>query len=111
MNSSDHPRAYGYQGQPRYAAHAGPPAGPRPHVPEETLKDGYIQVERKTFLCVLKENDRGRFLRITEEASGKRNAIIIPSTGLHDSQKLLAEMVAASETLPPPAAPPAASQP
>lgn len=107
MNSSDHPRAYGYQPHPRPAAHAGPPAGSRPYVSEETLKDGYVQVERKIFLAVLKENDRGRFLRITEEASGKRNAIIIPSTGLHDFQKLLAEMVQTSETLPPQAAPPA----
>ena len=41
-----------------------------------------IQIERKQFFFDLKENPRGRFLRITEEVGGRRDAIIIPSTGL-----------------------------
>ncbi len=41
-----------------------------------------IQVERKFFFFDLKENPRGRFLRITEEVGGRRDTIIIPSTGL-----------------------------
>jgi len=48
-------------------------------------------------MLTLKENPRGRFLRISEEVKGKRNAIIIPSTGLADFKKLLDEMVKADK--------------
>ena len=41
-----------------------------------------LQVERKHFFIEYRENDRGKFVRITEEAHGRRNSIIIPSTGL-----------------------------
>lgn len=43
-----------------------------------------IQIERKQFYFDLKENPRGRFLRITEDVSGRRDTIIVPSTGLED---------------------------
>ena len=43
-----------------------------------------VQIERKHFIIEFRENDRGRFVRITEEAHGRRNAVIIPSTGLDD---------------------------
>lgn len=39
-----------------------------------------LQIERKHFYIEFRENDRGRFLRITEEAHGRRNTIIVPST-------------------------------
>lgn len=41
-----------------------------------------VQIERKHFYIEFRENDRGKFLRITEEAHGRRNTIIVPSTGL-----------------------------
>ena len=41
-----------------------------------------ISIERKQFYFDLKENPRGRFLRITEDVGGRRDTIIIPSTGL-----------------------------
>jgi PurA ssDNA and RNA-binding protein len=41
-----------------------------------------LQIERKHFYVELRENERGRFLRITEEAHGRRNSIIVPSTGV-----------------------------
>ncbi|MGI8436018.1 MAG: S1 RNA-binding domain-containing protein [Chthoniobacterales bacterium] len=41
-----------------------------------------VQIERKRFYVELRENDRGKFLRITEEAHGRRNTIIVPSTGI-----------------------------
>jgi len=43
-----------------------------------------VQIERKRFHVEYRENDRGKFLRITEEAHGRRNTIIVPSTGLND---------------------------
>ncbi len=41
-----------------------------------------IQIERKQFFFDLKENQRGRFLRITEDVNGRRDAIVVPATGL-----------------------------
>jgi hypothetical protein len=73
---------------------------PRPFVQEDTLKTGEVQIERKFFVLTLKENLRGRFLRITEEVGGKRNSILIPSTGLADFQNLLEEMAKASDAIP-----------
>ena len=49
---------------------------------ENQLFSERIQVERKLFFFDLKENPRGRFLKITEEVGGRRDTIIIPSTGL-----------------------------
>jgi hypothetical protein len=47
----------------------------------------------------LKENVRGRFLRITEDVGGRRDTIIIPAPGLEDFKKLLDDMVkTAAET-------------
>jgi len=73
---------------------------PKPPVNEDTLKSEKVQIERKTFLFTLKENPRGRFLRITEDVGGRRDTIIIPSTGLEDFKKLLDEMVKASAEMP-----------
>jgi hypothetical protein len=88
-----------------YSTPQGPSApgdrGPRPSVPEETLKSEKIQVERKTFLLVLKENARGRFLRITEDVGGRRDSIIVPSTGLEDFKRVVDEMLRASNETPP----------
>ncbi len=78
-------------------------AGDTSHKPlmnEDTLKTGKIQVERKAFTFLLKENPRGRFLRITEEVGGRHDTIIIPASGLDDFKKLLDEMVKASAETP-----------
>ena len=77
---------------------------PKPAVNEDTLKSDKIQIERKTFLFALKENPRGRFLRITEDVGGRRDTIIIPAPGLEDFKKLLDDMVKAAAEAPPPKA-------
>jgi hypothetical protein len=46
-------------------------------------------------------NPRGRFLRITEEVSGRRNAIIIPMTGIDDFRDALNEIIKFSKILSP----------
>jgi hypothetical protein len=76
------------------------PSGPRPPVQEETLKTDKVQIERKTFVFTLKENPRGRFLRITEDVNGRRDTIIVPAPGLEDFKKILDEMVKASAEIP-----------
>ena len=46
---------------------------------ERTLRSEKVQIERKTFFLDLKENDRGRFLRITEDVVRCRKRIIVPA--------------------------------
>ena len=43
-----------------------------------------LQIERKHFHVEFRENDRGRFLRITEDSQGHRNVIIVPISGVDD---------------------------
>lgn len=51
---------------------------------ENVIASQEVTIERKRFVIELRENERGRFLRITEEAHGRRNTVIVPSTGLND---------------------------
>ncbi len=67
---------------------------------EETLKTEKIQIERKSFVFALKENPRGRFLRITEDVGGRRDTIIILAPGLDDFNKVLEGMVRVSGEIP-----------
>ncbi len=90
MISNERPSPFGFR----------PYSQPRPPVQEDTLKSEKIQIERKTFVFTLKENPRGRFLRVTEDVGGRRDTIIIPSTGLLDFKRILDEMVQASDDIP-----------
>lgn len=58
-----------------------------------------VQIERKYFHVELRENDRGKFLRITEEAHGRRNTIIVPSTGVGEFTAAISEVLANSDRL------------
>ena len=60
------------------------------------LESREIQIERKYFIIEYRENERGRFLRITEEAHGRRNTVIIPSTGLEEFERALDEVLSAA---------------
>ncbi len=90
MISNERPSPYGRS----------PHSQPKPPVAEDTLHSGEIQIERKTFIFTLKENPRGRFLRITEDVGGRRDTIIIPATGLEEFKQLLDAMVQASHEIP-----------
>lgn len=59
---------------------------------EETIRSEKIQVERKVFFFDLKENQRGRFLRITEDVNGRRDTVIVPAPGLLDFVHVLQDM-------------------
>ena len=65
------------------------------------LQNQSIKVERKHFTFDLRENPRGRFLRIIEEVNGRRDAIIIPLTGLEDFRDQLNEIIKFSKSLTP----------
>ena len=55
-----------------------------------------IQVERKQFTFELRENPRGRFLRVTEDVGGRRDTIIIPAVGLEPICEVLGRIITAS---------------
>jgi len=93
MISNERPSPYGNR-----SPYGGPPRQP---MNEDTLKTEKIQVERKTFIFTLKENPRGRFLRITEDVGGRRDNVIVPATGLDDFKRVVDEMVKASAAIPP----------
>ena len=90
MNSSNHPAAYGYQPPTPYGF-----SPQKPRVPDVLLKELFVQIERKLFVLTLKQNDRGRFLRLTEEAHARQTTVIIPGTGLSELHQALGEMIKA----------------
>ena len=65
------------------------------------LQNLSVRVERKHFTFDLRENPRGRFLRIIEEVNGRRDAIIIPLTGIEEFRDVLNEVIKFSKTLSP----------
>ena len=98
MISNERPSPYG--GPRSYAGVAS-----KPSVVEDTIKSDKVQIERKTFVFTLKENPRGRFLRITEDVNGRRDAIIVPTTGLEEFKKMIDTMLQVSAQTPPKAEP------
>lgn len=69
---------------------------------DHELFSGNAKIERKTILFSLRENARGRFLRITEDMGGHKDSIIIPSTGLPVLLDLLKATMAADASAGPP---------
>jgi hypothetical protein len=59
-----------------------------------------LQIERKHFHVEFRENDRGKFLRITEEAHGRRNTIIVPSTGIDEFTAAIGAVIEGAERAP-----------
>jgi hypothetical protein len=68
---------------------------------EEQLFSEKTQIERKLFYFDLKQNPRGRFLKITEDVRGRRDTIIIPSTGLVEIKEILERVIASEQDLEP----------
>jgi len=60
---------------------------------ESELSSEQVQIERKLFSFDLRENPRGRFLRITEDVGGRRDTIIIPATGLEQVREIIDHMI------------------
>ena len=65
-------------------------------VHEDVLWSQRLEIERKKFVLTLRENSRGRFLRIVEEKNGRHNMVIIPLAGFEGFKQLLDEMVRVS---------------
>ncbi len=56
---------------------------------DEPLASEKVHVERKVFFLDLKENGRGRFLKITEDVSGRRDTILLPASAFEDFREAL----------------------
>ena len=56
------------------------------------------QIERKIFSFGLKENPRGKFLKITEDVGGRRNTIIIPATGMEQVREIITRAIAVNNS-------------
>ena len=87
--------------RPTFGARQYADAPAKPTVMEETIKTDRIQIERKSFIFTLKENPRGRVLRLTEDVNGRRDSIIVPATGLEEFRKQVEAMALASAETPP----------
>ena len=64
---------------------------------DKELLSEQIQVERKHFSFELRENPRGRFLKVTEDVGGRRDTIIIPATGLEEIRGMIDRAVEADK--------------
>ena len=52
-----------------------------------------ITNERKIFFLDLKENQRGRFLKITEDVGGRRDTIMLPADAFKDFAEALERLI------------------
>jgi len=51
---------------------------------DKKLQNKRLDIESKIFFFEYKENPNGKFLRIIEKSSGRRNSIVIPDSGLEE---------------------------
>lgn len=58
-----------------------------------------VSAERKIFFLDLKENQRGRFLKITEDVGGRRDTIMLPAEAFKDFAEALERLIAFEATL------------
>jgi hypothetical protein len=65
---------------------------------EKTLARRELHIERKQLSIEMRENFRGRFLRIVEKCGGKTNVVILPDTGINDFYAALDEVIAETNT-------------
>jgi hypothetical protein len=63
---------------------------PPPSPPIATEK---LAVGRKIFFLDLKENQRGRFLKITEDVGGRRDTIMLPAEAFKDFMDALERLI------------------
>jgi len=59
----------------------------------EPLASEKISVDRKVFFLDLKENNRGRFLKITEDVGGRRDTIMVPVAAFRDFAEALERLI------------------
>ncbi|MEM9015785.1 MAG: DNA-binding protein [Verrucomicrobiota bacterium] len=56
-----------------------------------------VVTDRKIFFLDLKENDRGQFVKITEDVRGRRDTIMVPAETLDEFIEALQQVKAAAD--------------
>jgi hypothetical protein len=59
----------------------------------EPLASEKITMDRKVFFLDLKENARGRFMKITEDVGGRRDTIMLPNAAFREFLEAFARIV------------------
>ena len=62
-------------------------------MPSEPIATEKVTIDRKVFFLDLKENQRGRFLKITEEVGGRRDTVMVPAAAFQDFLEAFARLV------------------
>lgn len=70
------------------------------HSPNKTLASEKIVAESKVFLLSLKENDRGRYFKLSEDTNGRRAAVIVPPEVAPTFMEAIKRLLAESEARP-----------
>ena len=65
---------------------------PRP-APVPPIATEKVMVDRKIFFLDMKENHRGRVLKITEDVAGRRNSVMLPAEAFGDFVAALERLV------------------
>ncbi len=67
---------------------------------DKELLNQKIQAERKVFFISLRENPRGRVLRLTEDVGGRRDTVMIPAAGLEAIRDVLNQAIETHKSTP-----------
>lgn len=59
----------------------------------DPLASEKVVFERKIFFLDLKENNRGRFLKITEDVGGRRDTIMLPAGAFREFAAALDKLI------------------
>ncbi len=59
----------------------------------EPIASEKVVIDRKMFFLDLKENQRGRFLKITEDVGGRRDTVMLPAAAFRDFLEALQRLV------------------
>ena len=68
-------------------------SNPGDRQPSEPIASEKVAIDRKLFFLDLKENQRGRFLKITEDVGGRRDTIMLPAGAFRDFLEALQRLV------------------
>jgi hypothetical protein len=71
----------------------------QPSNPAPTLASEKVMIDNKVFFIDLKENQRGRFLKITEDVKGRRDTILMPITAAASIAQALERLIDIEEAM------------
>ena len=66
---------------------------PGERMPSDPIASEKVTIERKIFFIDLKENQRGRFLKITEDVGGRRDTIMLPAEAFRDFLEAMQRLI------------------